>query len=412
VTYTGSDLTDLTANWFFFAASWASGTPLKIYVNTNMKSSTTNTGDWTPGATLSNLELGGFGSYGWLHDIALFDYRLSDEQLAALADHGTTSTGTPTPTAPPPDTNLARNGDFATDTVEWNKKGDVSATVTGGVLNLYRQPPYSTDAVLSQDMNVPVLSGSSLEVKIDLGNSSSVTKRMFLYLHRPDWGNLMSCTFELAPNTSLATYTLRGRTSIAWANMRLELWPYPPDNLPAILVDNVDVQYKPGLNPVEMECVSPDINLARNGNFAAGADEWSLYGEVSATVMGGVMNLYRQAPSPNGAALFQDMNVSTLHSSPLEVKVDLGNSSSVTKQMTLHLHNPDSSEVLSCNFSLAPNTSLATYTLRGWTSYAWANMRLELRPDPADDLPAILVDNVDVHYKPGINSRGPECITP
>src|SRR5690606_34640205 len=67
-----------------------------------------------------------------------------------------------------------------------------------------------------------------------------------------------------------------------------------------------------------------------------------------------------------------------------------------------------SSSPLTCQFSIPPDTPLQTYVIRGQAG-DWSVPRLQIQPDPANNAPDLLLDNVTVHYRPGLQTAGTEC---
>ncbi|MFN8451248.1 MAG: hypothetical protein U0521_22375 [Anaerolineae bacterium] len=61
------------------------------------------------------------------------------------------------------------------------------------------------------------------------------------------WDDARVCNFAVLPHTPLQTYTLRAQTTVAWADIRLEVNPGPPDGIPDLLLDNVAASYRPSL---------------------------------------------------------------------------------------------------------------------------------------------------------------------
>ena len=84
---------------------------------------------------------------------------------------------------------------FATPNVSY-----LVANVTDGVLEFYRVPPppgQSNQAVVLQDTGLPMGDGGALEAHFDLGNSSSVRKRISVLVHDGNFSDLSVCTFWL-----------------------------------------------------------------------------------------------------------------------------------------------------------------------------------------------------------------------
>ncbi len=54
-----------------------------------------------------------------------------------------------------------------------------------------------------------VAAGTPMVATVDLGNSSSVRKRISVLVHEHDFSDLHVCTFWLEPSTPRQTYTMR-----------------------------------------------------------------------------------------------------------------------------------------------------------------------------------------------------------
>jgi hypothetical protein len=164
-----------------------------------------------------------------------------------------TPTRTPTPTVTPtiaPGTNLVRNGNFNnggtppnTPPQFWSIFGapiNPIWNVTGGVFQFYRQMS-STQGVIFQNLGVAIPSGTMLEARVDLGNSSGQRKRAVIMLHDANFSDLFICSFWLPPNTPLTQFRMTGRAQRNWANATISIYASMADNLPHLRVDNAYV---------------------------------------------------------------------------------------------------------------------------------------------------------------------------
>ena len=151
-------------------------------------------------------------------------------------------------------------------------------------------------------------------------------------------------------------------------------------------------------------------NLIRNGNFDAGAAQWSFWGEIDVDARNGLMYFRRRSPSPTGAAVTQEINAVAEAGDPFEVTADLGNSSQVDKQVTLTLHNPNVwTGALTCPFTIPANSEPRVYRLAGVLPARWENTLLEIGVGSADGQPDLILDNVSVVYRPVLQPAGVEC---
>ena len=95
---------------------------------------------------------------------------------------------------------------------------------------------------------------------------------------------------------------------------------------------------------------------------------------------------------------------------PLEVSLQLGNTSSTDKSVNLLVANFDGTGDFFCVFNVPANTPLQTYTVRGRISAA-AHPDLRLFVDDANQ-PNLLVDNVSLQYRPSLSLTSTQCLPP
>jgi cell wall-associated NlpC family hydrolase len=156
--------------------------------------------------------------------------------------------------------------------------------------------------------------------------------------------------------------------------------------------------------------LSPYLNTIRNGDFAAGEAEWGYKGEVDKLLLGGRLYIKPHASTPNGVAVYQDINAVAAAGSPLEVVASLGNASRAAAQVTLSLRNPNIlTGALACSFTIPANAEPQTYRLAGVLPKDWQNTRFELSLAAAGGLPDVSLDNVSVSYRPDLSPVGVEC---
>jgi hypothetical protein len=314
--------------------------------------------------------------------------------------------------AAPANQNLVRNSNFSDGSNEWNALGDVDWQAVNGVLYFQRNAGPLGFASVYQDLNYNVNANSPFDVHVDLKNRSAVTKQATVVLHDTDGQGGFQCTFTLQPNTAFQTYWMRGRTNVALANIRFEIYLGPADGIPDVAVDNVSVQYQPGITSSQTLCTAPaNQNLVRNSNFSDGSNEWNALGDVDWQAVNGVLYFQRNAGPLGFASVYQDLNYNVIANSSFDVHVDLKNRSAVTKQATVVLHDTVGQGGFQCAFTLQPNTAFQTYWMRGRTNVALANIRFEIYLDPADGIPDVAVDNVSVQFQPASSFSITECLS-
>jgi hypothetical protein len=173
----------------------------------------------------------------------------------------------------PATTNVVSNAGFGSGTDFWTvTASSQGAGVIDGVFRFYRSID-GTAAQLRQDIGMTVRPGSPLQATVKLGNASAVTKKITVSILRIDGGATASqCSFLLAPNTPLQKYVINGVTPGVWSGIRIQIKGNTPDSEPAYLIDNVQLQYKPGATFAEA-CVTPSpgkpqiVTPALNGAY-------------------------------------------------------------------------------------------------------------------------------------------------
>lgn len=84
-------------------------------------------------------------------------------------------------------------------------------------------------------------------------------------------------------------------------------------------------------------------NLIQNGNFSNGMTNWYTSRQITHQITGGVFEFYRNAGG-GSASLHQVIGVALVANMPVEIHVDIGNSSSVRKRVTIIAHDNDGSD--------------------------------------------------------------------
>lgn len=152
------------------------------------------------------------------------------------------------------------NGDFSNGTQSWRASGQLNWNVSDGILRATRlqttDPP--NFAAFYQFVNYSAYAGQTFEVQLLLGNESGIAKsaRVELLSSGGQQHGIFGCTFEVAPQTPLAPYALRGTVRNTWANMLLRVSVNPADGSPSLLVDDVQLARVVSV-PIETSCILP-----------------------------------------------------------------------------------------------------------------------------------------------------------
>ena len=328
--------------------------------------------------------------------------------------------------------NLVTNGTFGDGVTQWTTFAlpDMSyivANVTNGVMEFYRQPAPAgvpNQAVVFHDSRIPLAAATPLLARFDIGNSSSVRKRISVLVHDSSFADQSVCTFWLEPGAPLRTYEIRTHTTQAWANATLSFYAASVgSDGGAYRLDNVSLYVMPGQPVNETLCVDPTTpspvagapsgDLLVNGDFGSGslAPGWNTFGQIQGQVSGFVFEFIKLPGTPAGV-LFQNTAQPTPAQQVLTATFQLGNSSSVRKRVTVLLHDIDFSDLFACTFWLAPGAALDTFTVRGWATRSWTQTTLSIYPATVGSEQWIRLDNVSLQRTPAVPIPGTMCIEP
>ena len=144
--------------------------------------------------------------------IGRMDISAGGKLLAVITNNGF-SVVRPFASGPPPQFNIVQNGTFGAGTTAWQTFATpdpsyLEGGVSGGVFQFNRVAPpadTSNQAVVFQETGVPLTAGAPIQAQFDLGNSSSVRKRMSVLLIESDFSDISVCTFWLPPGSPLAS---------------------------------------------------------------------------------------------------------------------------------------------------------------------------------------------------------------
>ncbi len=330
----------------------------------------------------------------------------------------------------PPNVNLMRNGTFAGGLSRWLEFATPDMThivsnVTGGVYQYYRVPPppgTPGQAVVFQNTTAQLLPGAPIVATFDLGNSSSARKRVSVLVHDANFSDLHVCTLWLDAGAPMRTYTMRTHTTRAWADATISFYAATAGSDGGFYrVDNVSLMYAPAEAGDRTDCVDPtapvppggaaSANLIANGTFGAGMASWGLFGQIVAQVAGGVFEFYRSPGTPAGVVL-QGTGQAMVAGEILTASFELGNSSVVRKRVTVIIHEGDFSDLVACTFWLPASTPLQTFTIRTFTTKAWANATFSVYPATVGAEQWIRLDNVVLQRTPAASIVGTECLEP
>ncbi len=356
----------------------------------------------------------------------------------------------PVPCAPadpgesaPANENLIGNGTFADGMECWLQyatpdPSHIVTQITGGVLEFYRVPGPAgqrpNQAVVFQWTFLTLPAAAPLVATFDIGNSSSQRKRISVLVHESDFTDLHVCTFWLAPNTPVQTYSMRTHTTKAWANTTLSFYAASPGSAGGFYqADNVSLVYDPAGDADRTICVDPSApaapggpagpELLVNGDFSAGQAPWAALHHITYQLTGGVFEFIWPPtvsgddaptipdPEPAGVVLQRTGQPATA-GEIVTAQVDLGNSSPVRKRVTVLLHQWNFTDLAACTFWIEPGTPLRTHLMRTYATAAWSDATLSVYASTQGPETWILLDNASFKRTPGSPTAGTECYEP
>ena len=296
--------------------------------------------------------------------------------------------------------------------------------VDNEVLQFYRVPPPSgtNQATVFQQTGASFAANIGIRAFFQLGNTSSVRKRISVLLTDADFSDLAVCTFWLAPNTPLQTYAMLSHTTEAWSNASIYFYAASTGaNGGTYLLDNVVFEQDMTLPTGRTDCYDPTApapallphssNLVANPTFDSGTiPPWIAFGTLSHQVSGGVVEML-QPPGPAGSFL-QLTGTPMAANDILSASFSLGNSSGVRKRVTVILHDSDFSDLSVCSFWLPAGAPLQTYAMTTFATRAWSNATLSFYVATQGFEPWVRLDNVFVQRAPTVATAGTECMAP
>ncbi len=342
-----------------------------------------------------------------------------------------TGTPPPPPTNTPPGNAIA-NGDFSYALTGWQVfsapgPGDITVGVTGGVLQFYRAVPppgAANQAVVFQSTTLALGFGEPMVAEFELGNSSSVRKRISIVIHNGDFSDLSLCTFWLPPGAPLRTYRMRAHTTQSWPGATIAFYAASTGSDGGFyLVDNVSLRAAPANARTRTDCVDPDApappggpagpNLVANGAFtAATLGPWSVFGNLTWQLAPGAFAFHRPTAAPPAGVILQPTGQAIAAGDILTATFRLGNTSAVRKRVTAVLHDRDFGDLSACTFWLAPGQAPSPYSIQSFATKPWANTTLSFYSATVGAEAWMLLTDVTLQRTPGLATVGTECVEP
>ena len=198
------------------------------------------------------------------------------------------------------------NGNFNTGTLTpWGAFGQISYQIAGGVFEFIKLAGTPAGVVLQPTLQA-MAANDILTATFELGNSSSVRKRVTVIVHDNNFSDLSACTFWLAPNQPLSLYTYRTFATQAWTNATFSVYPATTGADQWIRLDNASFRRTPGTSIVGTECIEPLGAFAppvSSTVASASGDGW--HGERFARAADGSSRAWIATASESGRLVLQ-----------------------------------------------------------------------------------------------------------
>jgi hypothetical protein len=148
---------------------------------------------------------------------------------------------------PPANVNIIFDGGFNFGFASWAVFGDVFAQIVGGVFEISHNAPSTQDTGFYQFSPYSAPANGTFEFTFDIGNRGQQFRTLNFVIGNANWTDIRNCFLTIPANRALARYTIRFRALQAWPNIVLRGYVLQPRNDPAVLLDNLNLQFKPGL---------------------------------------------------------------------------------------------------------------------------------------------------------------------
>lgn len=154
--------------------------------------------------------------------------------------------------------NWITNGDFANGFASWFAWDGAELQMPDQWVEM-RRLTGTTSGVIAQNTGISIPPNTGLEMRVELGNSSAVRKRVGLFLHRSDWQDLAMCSFWLEPFAPPTIYTMITTTQLPWTGTHLSIYLSPDDGIGWLHIDNVSLRAL--MEPVNLATLCYDPNV-------------------------------------------------------------------------------------------------------------------------------------------------------
>jgi len=331
--------------------------------------------------------------------------------------------------------NVVQNGTFASGSTNWSvfatdgtvpDNNYISWAVNAGVFEYFKVPPPSGSnaAVVLQNTGAAFGAAAPIVARFDLGNTSSVRKRVSVLIHDSNFADLSVCTFWIPPNTPMRSYAMRTHTTIAWTNATISFYAASVGASGGVYqLDNVAMGSGHILTTRRTDCVDPGepgvvgpsdgAPLLTDGDFTNGLASWTIpFPTITVQVTNGVAEFIRPTNDQPSGVLLQQTGAPIAAGQIVTARFQLGNSSAARKRVTVLLHDVTFGDLSACTFWLPAGQPLSDYSMRTYTTQAWSSATIAFYPATTDALGWFRLDNVALSATPAAPTYGTDCVEP
>jgi hypothetical protein len=274
---------------------------------------------------------------------------------------------------------------------------------------------------------MPVAENAALSAQFDIGNSSLVRKRISVLLIDSDFSDISVCTFWLAPQSPLRTFTMQTRSTKPWTNAAIYFYAATPGtDGGAYRLDKVSLHAGPVGSASGTECGAPGVPIVNgepngpellvNGNFSNGLTAWSTFHNIVYAPNDTSFYFYRPPDSllPPGGIL-QETHTALTDGQVLTAEFKLANTSNVRKRVTVIIHDADFSDLSACTFWVAPGQLMSAsnvYSIRMFATKPWTNAYISFYAATPGYETWTGIDDVSLRSTPGAPTTGTNCNEP
>lgn len=296
------------------------------------------------------------------------------------------------PTAPA-NANLVKNWTFNEGTAHWSRHGNHTGWAVynegGNNFLAWKGETGGSLAAVYQILPYSVPANSTMELRMRLGNTSNVPKRVRAHIVRNtgagnDWQNMAVCDFTIPAKTPLRHYMVRDYTTRTWEQIGVWIEGYPMDSVPDILMDDVLVHHYPTLALTKDECFAPSSNVNWNMRAPRGLQGWYLVNhlvdpKVTSGGTGIWMRVVNRDPMIYSPSL---INVRAEDHPTLHIR--MASTSDACGQIFFMKPGQAPAEERSVKFTVKPDGQTYDYILQMHNHPQWSGEIAQLRFDPAN----------------------------